>query len=248
MYKKIIETDTLIVVLNFDDRTLPKPKNFSTEKDVRVYDIIQDGKVIKFDEYFHLVKVPDVISERATNNVLLNNTIKAIVEMYKRKWNVGHVLSTEELENIFKDIFMNTYDSVPMETREFIVRKNEIIFDWAKATLVPVGQIENVEKIELSMSKDSKACPYCLVFPECKGCLMALAGNCCSDSASSYNVLRSLVLEQYGSMYIVNTITPWYMELRLLVDEYNTRNGFTDVKFVEDAIKKIKKDPLTFSF
>lgn len=109
-----------------------------------------------------------------------------------------------------------------MLVSEFIRKKNEILFKHTGLILVPEAQIKECKKVHLDMGDryaDSDICPYCKVFAStCLKCPMAKADNRCGASDSTYRELRRHDKCNYS---ICSESTPWYDELKKLVDTYN---------------------------
>ena len=117
-----------------------------------------------------------------------------------------------------------------MSVVEYLTRKNKMIEELCGVTLVPEGQIVEIEKRPLSMENDGEACPYCQIYysydpmnnkVNCTGCPMYMQGNGCNfyESNSSWGRVRSKI----GVITDNDTIEP---QLFSLIEEYNESNGF----------------------
>lgn len=105
--------------------------------------------------------------------------------------------------------------SKKMSVKKFIKKKNKIIFDLTRITLVPEEQIINVSKNELfEREADSSVCPYCLYFIDdngvldCKNCPMGKASNQCSYEGSTYTMVIDELQEMtdYSDIYEIPQI------------------------------------------
>jgi hypothetical protein len=109
-----------------------------------------------------------------------------------------------------------------MTVVDYIKKKNEILHKHTDVILVPEDQIEECEQYPLSMVADSRACPYCKVYfgdsylTRCDKCPMNVVGNNCKNETSTYSQIVPL-----RSTSITGTKTPWYKELKKLIDQYN---------------------------
>ena len=91
-----------------------------------------------------------------------------------------------------------------MTTKDFLIKKNKIVFDVTGVVLVPPNQIEEVEFRELRsyFAEDLSAyiCPYCHIYYEgvlrCSGCPMAEKGNLCEIEGSTWQRASTLWLEK----------------------------------------------------
>jgi hypothetical protein len=76
-----------------------------------------------------------------------------------------------------------------MSVKEFIKKKNKIIYDEFGITLVPEDQIEECPKHKLDTYSAIRACPYCVVYvnDRCVDCPMYKAGNECNSVVSTWS-------------------------------------------------------------
>ncbi len=88
-----------------------------------------------------------------------------------------------------------------MSTREYIIRKNKIVFGVTSVVLVPEDQIVDEPRVRLVSSGyglSALLCPYCQSRREedgsidCSTCIMVEKGNYCNDEDSSWTKASDL--------------------------------------------------------
>lgn len=112
-----------------------------------------------------------------------------------------------------------------MTTKEFLIKKNEIVKRATGMDLIPLDQIVDEPKVRLSeedycITLDSYICPYCMnrkayeISPiDCDTCPIYVAGNGCGKGESTWF--------QANSLWINKATDEDVEELILLVQEYN---------------------------
>ncbi len=93
-----------------------------------------------------------------------------------------------------------------MTTKDFLIKKNKIVFEVTGVVLVPLDQIEEVEFRELesffTTTLCGDICPYCLIYYSqmgalrCSGCPMAKKGNLCRTGGSTWKRASTLWSEK----------------------------------------------------
>lgn len=117
------------------------------------------------------------------------------------------------MKNLIKaiqNIFKKEEPIIPISTKAFIIKKNEIVKRVTGETLVPEDQIIDEPKVLLNnfpgiFKLHAEICPYCvsraaeLGHVYCKTCPMYLADNGCDDINSTWNkankIWRNLATE-----------------------------------------------------
>ena len=111
-----------------------------------------------------------------------------------------------------------------MTTKEFLIKKNELVKRATGAILIPSDQIVDEPKVKLDEncchSLNSSNCPYCVgrrpyeLSPiVCDTCPMYQAGNCCDNFNSTWYVVQQLWREK--------ATLEDAKELKRLVQKYN---------------------------
>lgn len=108
-----------------------------------------------------------------------------------------------------------------MLTSQYIRKKNAIALKLTGVTIVPEGQIRNVEPRQLTTDNIANMCPYCALYfdNECVECPMKEAGNRCDlDVTNTWDIFSD------KAIHIPNlTEVP---EFIALIKEYNKSNNF----------------------
>lgn len=84
----------------------------------------------------------------------------------------------------------------PMTTIEFLIEKNQIVYDVTKVILVPEDQMEEVKRVPLPGNSgvflSAEICPYCVAFEfddwcyDCSECIMSKQDNECMETCSTW--------------------------------------------------------------
>ncbi len=104
-----------------------------------------------------------------------------------------------------------------MSVKEFIKKKNKIIYDELGVTLVPEDQIEECPKHKLVTYSATRACPYCVVYfnDYCVACPMYKADNECKSIGSTWSRFHLKLDISPTEFYNSNK------KLQKLYDDYN---------------------------
>lgn len=106
-----------------------------------------------------------------------------------------------------------------MTTKEFLIKKNEIIKRATGITLIPENQIIDEPKVKLEDDcveyLSSTFCPYCVPRMYCNTCPMYKAGNQCTDTKKDSTWYRA------NSIWRKKATEKDKEELKHLIREYN---------------------------
>ena len=115
-----------------------------------------------------------------------------------------------------------------MTTKEYIEKKNELVFKMTGLTLVPEDQIVDTKYIDKFAAVEYLSkfnCPYCLAYlnKDCKDCPMFEAGKHCLSMDSTYSKVEEKL--QFNNKFKVGshgfTVIPGLYELGVKYRESN---------------------------